>query len=142
VSRFLTPLRLERVEDRSKDGRGTWKLLSDLVYESDVAGIRITAPEGFVTDLASVPRLPFAYLLTGGIGHAAAVIHDVLYSGHQVTRKVADEVFYEALLVVGIPKWQAWLMWSGVRVGGGSAWRKPGQPQEVEAFAEFTREVQ
>jgi hypothetical protein len=138
MSRFLTPLRIERIEDTSRDGRGTWKLLGPLVYQSDFAGITVTVPPGFVTDLASVPRLPFAYLLTGGMGHAAAVIHDALYTGHQVERVTADEVFHEALLVLGISKPQAWLMWAGVRVGGGGSWTAPGASQVVTPVAELT----
>lgn len=138
MSRFLTPLDARRIEDTSHDGRGTWRLLAPLVYESDLAGITVTAPEGFVTDLASVPRLPFAYLLTGGVGHAAAVIHDVLYTKHQVVRSTADDIFHEALLVLGIPRWQAALMWVGVRLGGWIGWKRPGQPQVVEPIAEFT----
>lgn len=138
MSKFITPLRLERLEDSSRDGRGTWLLIDPLVYESDKAGIIITVPKGFVTDLASVPRLPFAYLLTGGIGHAAAVVHDALYTTHQVTREMADDVFYEALLLLGIPKPQAWLMWAGVRVGGGGSWEAPGPDQTVKPVAELT----
>jgi uncharacterized protein DUF1353 len=135
MSRFITPLRLERIEDTSRDGRGTWRLIDGLVYESDVAGIIVSAPPDFVTDLASVPRLPFAYLLTGGIGHAAAVIHDCLYTGHQVTRRMADAVFHEALLVLGIPGWQAWLMWAGVRIGGAGPWDARGAEQTVKPEA-------
>lgn len=129
MSRFLTPLRLERIEDKSKDGRGTWLLLDPLVYESDLGGIIVEAPRGFVTDLASVPRIPFAYLLTGGIGHAAAVVHDCLYTTHATTREMADDIFYEALLVLEVPGWQAWLMWAGVRVGGGGSWHDEPTPQ-------------
>jgi hypothetical protein len=141
MSRFRTPLDLRRIEDTSRDGRGTWELLAPLVYESDLAGITICAPTGFVTDLASVPRLPFAYLLTGGVGHAAAVIHDCLYTGHQVTRAVADDIFHEALLVLGVSKWQAGLMWAGVRVGGGGSWDAPGPVQTVEPIAAWTQDV-
>lgn len=138
MSRFLTTLDARRMEDTSHDGRGTWLLLAPLVYESDLAGITVTAPAGFVTDLASVPRLPFAYLLTGGIGHSAAVIHDALYITHVTTRETADDIFREALLVLGIPRWQATLMWLGVRAGGWIGWKRLGQDQAVEPFAEFT----
>jgi hypothetical protein len=142
MSRFATPLRLERIEDSSRDGRGTWRLLDPLVYESDVAAATVTVPAGFVTDLASVPRLPFAYLLTGGIGHAAAVVHDAIYTGHQVDRALADEIFHEALLVLGVSRLQAWLMWAGVRVGGGSSWTAPGPAQQVAPAVEATELAQ
>lgn len=128
VSRFLTTLRIERIEDRSHDGRGTWRLLDALVYYSDAHGF-LVVPAGFVTDLASVPRVPFAYLLAGGVGHAAAVIHDWLYSAHPVTRSQADEVFYEALQVLSVPRWRAWCMWAGVRIGGWAPWAAAGQHQ-------------
>lgn len=140
MSRFLTPLQLERVEDTSADGRGTWKLLSDLVYESDLAKITITVPAGFITDLASVPRIPLAFMLTAGTGHAAAVLHDCLYVYHWLTRKESDDVFHEALLVLGVPKWRAALMWAGVRVGGSGPWKDEGQEQEAEAYAVFTND--
>lgn len=127
---FQTRLRLERIEDTSRDGRGTWQLLAPLVYVSRVADRVFTIPEGFVTDLASVPRIPLAFWLTGGIGHAAAVVHDWLYTSHAVPRTVADAVFREALTVLGVPSWRTWLMWTGVRVGGGGSWDAPGPRQE------------
>lgn len=132
MSRFTTKLRIERVDDISRDGRGTWKLIDPLVYESDLAGIVIAAPAGFLTDLASVPRLPVAYLLTGGLGHAAAVIHDCLYTTHSTTREVADDVLHEALLVLGVPRHKAWMMWAGVRIGGAGAWDAAGAEQDIE----------
>lgn len=128
---FRTPLRVERIEDTSHDGRGTWRLLAPLVYRSEVADAIFVVPEDFVTDLASVPRLPFAYLLTGGLAHGAAVVHDWLYTTHVVDRPTADAVFREAALECGVSAWQAWLMWAGVRVGGGGSWDAPGQDQPV-----------
>lgn len=128
---FKTKLRLERIEDTSRDGRGTWQLLAPLVYESEVAGRLFVVPEDFVTDLASVPRVPVAYLLTGGLAHGAAVVHDWLYTTHAVDRRTADAVFREAALSLGVSAWQAWLMWVGVRAGGGSSWDVPGSDQPV-----------
>jgi hypothetical protein len=138
MSRFRTRLRADRLEDTSHDGRGTWQLVLPLVYESDVAGAIIVVPGEFVTDLASVPRLPFVYLLAGGIAHAAAVVHDWLYTSHAIDgkpieRAVADAVFREAAMLCGASWFQAWLMYQGVRVGGGAAWERPGprQPDDV-----------
>lgn len=133
MSKFLTTLKVEQVEDNSDDGRGSWKLLAPLAYKSDVAQTIFVAPMGFITDFASVPRLPIAYMLTGGYAHAAAVIHDYLYSSHEVSRSMADAVFHEAILSAGGSKWRAALMYAGVRVGGWTAWDKPGQNPEIEA---------
>lgn len=130
MSQFITPLDARKLgRDASADKRGTWKLLAPLVYESDVAARTLTVPAGFITDFASVPRIPIAHLLAANCGHEAAVIHDWLYSTHQVTRAKADAIFEEALLVGGEPGWRAWLMWAGVRIGGSGPWDAAGQKQ-------------
>jgi hypothetical protein len=115
MSYFLTPLRAE------KDGE-VWTVIQPLVYESDVAQRIFLVPAGFVTDLASVPRLPLAFLLTGDTAHEAAVVHDFIYSRAPVPRDMADKVFKEAALVSGVPAWCANLMYLGIRLGGWAAW--------------------
>lgn len=132
MGQFLYPLRLERVEDVSADGRGTWRLLDTVVFLSAERG-RIVVPAGFVTDLASVPRLPITYFLAGGLAHAAAVVHDWLYTSHELTRAQADAVFREAAQACGVGAWRAWIMWLGVRVGGWAAWGAPG-PEQPESL--------
>lgn len=135
VARFLTPLRVEAIEDASSDGRGTWRLLDDLLYDSPAAQRTIAVPSGFVTDFASVPRVPLAFWLTGGTGHKAAVVHDWLYTTHTLPRDTADAVFREALKASGVPAWRAWLMHAGVRIGGSGPWQEPGQAQTVDLKA-------
>lgn len=115
MSRFLTPLRAE------KSGI-FWTILQPFIYESDLLQTVIVVPEGFVTDFASVPRLPLMFLLAGDEAHEAAVIHDYLYSKQEVPRDQADAVFKEAMGVTGEPSWRRWLMWAGVRAGGWFAW--------------------
>lgn len=91
-SRFLSVLVLIHVSDSLK------RLAYPLEFESESLGRVITVPAGFETDLASVPRLPLAYLLFGGVGDAAAVLHDYAYSGKEpITREQADALFREAL---------------------------------------------
>lgn len=83
-----------------------------------------SVPEGFVTDFASIPRLFWTV-----IGHPAgryaqaAVLHDCLYSTGAAKRAEADRIFREAMAVLGVPGWQRWLMWAGVRIGGGLAYQ-------------------
>lgn len=120
MSCFKTRLDVELIDDRSADGRGLWRLVAPLVYVSDLAGV-ITVPADFVTDFASVPRLPLMFLLAGDTSHEAAVVHDYLYSTHIVDRATADAVLREASAVIGVPAWRRWLMWAGVRIGGGGA---------------------
>jgi hypothetical protein len=130
ASRFTTPLEVRKAaKDNSHDKRGTWKLLAPLAYESVLLGRTVIVPAGFVTDFASVPRLPVAFLLAGNCGHEAAVVHDWLYTSHEVDRATADAVFREALRADGDPAWRAWLMWAGVRVGGAGPYELTGQAQ-------------
>ena len=116
--RFLDPLVLEEVDARR------WRLVHELRYNSALLGATVIVPAGRVTDLSSVPRLPFAYWLAGDTGRKAGVIHDEVYHWHfgGCPRQVADAVFREALIAEGVPAWRAALMYVGVRLGGATAW--------------------
>lgn len=130
MSHFITDLDArELTHDASADKRGTRKLLQPLVYRSDLLGRCVTVPAGFITDFASVPRIPVAYLLAGGCANAAAVLHDWMYTTHEVDRATADAVFREAIIAGGEPTWRAWLMWAGVRIGGSHPYETAGQRQ-------------
>ena len=121
MAKYLTELQTKTLND------GKWKLLKPLVYESDILKRAVTVPEGFITDFASVPRIPVIYAMVGNCSHRAAVIHDYLYRINpipEVTRKIADAVFDEAMSVKAIPKWRRWMMWVGVRLGGRGSYKK------------------
>ncbi len=117
---FLTPLRVELVDQMAAGGRGRWQLLEPLVYLSKYIGLTITVPAGYITDFASVPRAPILFLAWGDTGHKASVIHDYLYSTKPaiMNRLNADRVFREALLVSGVSEDDAEAMYFGVRFGG------------------------
>lgn len=119
MSGFLTRCVLEVADDQDD---GQWILTAPLVYVSDVAGITITVPAGFQTDLASVPRLPLVFLLAGDCAREAAVVHDFLYTSHLVDRATADAVLREASAATGVPWWRRTLMYWGVRIGGARHW--------------------
>lgn len=144
MGKFLTKLKVELLDEKSDSGNDLFRLLEPLIYESDALGI-IIVPRGFVTDFASVPRLPFAYWIAGGMLKEAAVLHDFLYSaphntgtGRVVTRQEADYILrgagIEGLRKAGdelltavrnqviffIPR----LMWLGVWLFGWSHWQK------------------
>lgn len=127
-AKFLNTLSMERY---GKPDSGEWILTKPFVYRSLVAGTTFIVPEGFITDLASVPRLPVVYWLTGATCDEAAVVHDFLYTTQVVTREMADAVLSEASAVMGVPTWRRGLMWAGVRVGGGSHWVDRGEPKDV-----------
>lgn len=126
AARFVTPLITRQVDERAN----LHELLAPLVYDSVVLKTRIRVPKGFRTDFASVPRLPLAYMLTGGKGSRAAVVHDYLYSGGiKVSRAQADKVLREALQASGYGWFTVALMYAGVRLGGAPHFDLPNVPQ-------------
>jgi len=136
---------IQRVEFKTfLDTRGITDEVSEVLanfitlVHSDTQTIQITVESGFVTDFASVPKLPFAYLLFGGIGNYPAVTHDGLYSistkitvvdvdtgaPFEVTRQWADEVFKAGLIERGIPAFKVTMMYWAVRLKGDSFYKK------------------
>lgn len=93
-------------------------------YESDVAMQLITVPIGFYTDFASIPRLGIVYAMLGDRAHEPAVIHDFLYATAITTRKMADDVLFEAMSTMHLPFWQRLPIYWGVRIGGWHAWNQ------------------
>lgn len=122
---FLGPLELRQAAG------GTWITLRPLLYRSARADMVITVAAEFITDLASVPRIPFVYMLAGGRARGPAVVHDWLYQHPDwEDRALADAILREAMAVdhpeLGFepePAWVRGLIWAGVRVGGWVAWR-------------------
>ncbi len=114
---FLTTLDTRTIDD------GRQMLISPLLFYSKSLKRVICVPTGFVTDGASVPRLPFVFLACGGRAKQAAAIHDYLYQTHGTrNRRQADIVFLEAMRVDGLPLWIRELMYAGVRLGGMGSW--------------------
>lgn len=114
---FLTDLDLRAI------GQDRWLLLAPFKVRSAVLKAELSVPQGFESDLASVPRLPFVYWTVGARARKGAIVHDHLYQFQPVSRRKADAVFYElAALEEG---WViAGLMWTGVRAGGWITWRR------------------
>lgn len=141
MSAFLTNLDVRNINDSVNSGRGKWQLLADFSYQSDVANKTITVPVGFITDFASVPRIPVAYMLAGDTAHKAAVIHDWLYTSHELPREVADLVLQEAAIVGGSPAWRAKLIYVGVRVGGSGSYDADGIKQPINVLKVINEKV-
>ena len=121
MSEFKTEL-----DARLKDDDKIWKLNEPLVYQSDILGL-ITVPAGFETDLSSVPRVPFVYMLWGGKAHREGVLHDYLYRIDSIppaTYRQANGVFFEAMQCREKPVHVRYPMWWGVVIGGWTAYHK------------------
>lgn len=130
MSRFVGNLELDYMQDSdgrflcNAAGRQLFILDAPFSFRSDLLGCTITVPKGFVTDLASIPRLPVIYLYLNGIADQAGAIHDYAYSTGLVSRLAADRVLREACLVLGVPAWKAWLIYAAVRLFGENHYAK------------------
>ena len=95
-----------------------WVLTEPCIYESDIWQPKITVPTGFVTDLASIPRI-FRLLIApkNGRHRAPAIVHDYLCRLKlDFSRVKADKIFREAMKLQGVPKMRRWLMYSAVKL--------------------------
>ena len=126
-AKFLTDLVVEALSD------DTWQVVSALRYQSQILNNIIEVPAGFVTDFASVPRVPIVFEQFGDRAHHESVVHDWLYYTASTSRKTADMVFLEAMKSRGKPWWICRGMYLGVRAGGWVAWnahRKARHPKK------------
>lgn len=114
MSQFTTPADL-RLLDGEK-----WELLTQFEYHvgSYPSDDVIRVPAGFVTDLASVPRAFWSILPPHGEYAKAAIIHDYLYTIGLRSKKYADDVFMEAMTVLGVAWWRRKVMYLAVRLFG------------------------
>ena len=89
---------------------------------------RLIVPEGFVSDLASVPWLFRRVLPRFGPWNAAAIVHDYLYregeiNGREIIQREADEIMLAVMKYnANVPRRKAYAIYAGVRLGGFAAW--------------------
>ena len=124
---FLDPLLVQAY------AHGAWVLMGNFRYQA-ADGTVHTAPKYFITDLASTPWL-VKPLLNGIEDRACGVIHDWLYCQNKLAREQCDALFYEMLLATGADLRRAQLMFSGLRIGGGSRYRQCAGGIKVEDLA-------
>lgn len=80
----------------------------------------ITVPDGFVTDLASIPKVfQWVYSPSNEKSKYPSILHDYMYhNGCDYTRKEADLVFYYFLRKQGFNIFRANLYYMAVRLFG------------------------
>ena len=98
----------------------------------------IDIPVGFVSDGNSVPRWFRGLVPKFGRNTLAGIVHDyVYYTGcvtrqmdaeHKdiiitITRKTADQIRHDICCKCSVPKYQTFLSYLGLRLGGFMAWR-------------------
>lgn len=67
-------------------------------------GPSVVVPAGFVTDLASIPRVFWSLLPTDGVYTFPAIVNDYLYWTQTQTRETADDVFLYGMNDMGVSK--------------------------------------
>ena len=96
-----------------------WRTARAFSFEIGRKGSGLTVPveAGTLTDLGTIPRLLWPLLPPHEPRLAAAyVLHDCLTATPDFDRRIADAIFLHALLVLGAPRWRAWVMYAGVRL--------------------------
>ncbi|MDM0078953.1 DUF1353 domain-containing protein [Variovorax sp. J2P1-59] len=103
-------------------------------------GPTVVVPAGFVTDLASIPRVFWSLLPTDGAYTFPAIVHDYLYWVQRYPREVADSVFRYGMDDMKVSSTVSKSIYAAVRAGGGSAWTnnaKLKQSGEMRLLREF-----
>ncbi|EBD5548504.1 DUF1353 domain-containing protein [Salmonella enterica] len=126
MSKFTTPAILEML------GHYNWRVYEPFAfYLSDDNSDVIEVPAGFVTDLATVPRVFWSVMPPDGKYAKAAIIHDYLYDNALRTKKKADLIFLDGMAVLGVPKWKRIVMYLAVRIFGRGNYSKDQQAREA-----------
>jgi hypothetical protein len=121
---FTSPLDVRHLRPGNE-----WKLLADLtaaVICDDAHTELLVVPEGFITDFASVPRIPIFFELFGDVIFDEPAVHDWLYSTGDYPREWCDSVFLAAMLSTGVDPVKANLMYDAVREFGESHYHHKG----------------
>ena len=87
------------------------------VYE-DYHYLGICVPKGFVTNGADIPRVLWSIFPPNSPEYLSAVVlHDYMCAKIGVfTYKEADELFYIAMVDIGVSKWKAKLFYISCRI--------------------------
>lgn len=129
---FLSHLVLEA--DARPDN---WIVRAPLVWCDALYG-RLAVPEGFYTDLASIPRalrnLPA--FDPNGKSRRPAVVHDWLYQCQSHPKSFADEFLRAALIAEGVSPDAAEAFYEAVRLFGQNSWDIDGGRTMAAAFVD------
>ncbi|MFZ3194105.1 MAG: DUF1353 domain-containing protein [Moraxellaceae bacterium] len=124
MAKFTAPLELRLYEDPEgrailREDRTQWLLMQDLPYGP------ITAKQGYVTDLGSIPRIFWRIESPSGRGAKGYVIHDYGYTYALLTREQVDRLLRDALRDVGVPYLARNAIYLAVRAGGKGGYGRP-----------------
>ena len=108
------------------DNGKEWVIRKEFYYDIGYKGSnnRVTVPAGFVTDFTSSPQMLWNIIPQWDRYGKASILHDYLYFSKEKSRKEADKIFYEAMLVSGVKKWKTKIIYWTVRMFGKKAYDK------------------
>lgn len=105
-------------------GKRKWRIEEDFGIQTQAAGW-VVVPKGFVCDLNSIPRFLWWESTPTDYPEAGAT-HDWLYE-IQMAKDVADAVYLEVLLGLGMGSFRAHARYYALRAFGGPAYRSHAQ---------------
>lgn len=108
-----------------------WVVFEPITYYTEKYGETITVPKGFITDLASVPRVIW-WLIPNDGRHIieGSVVHDWLYAnageipGWKYSRTQANFVLREAMREQGASRWERFVVWAALQAFGFISWNR------------------
>ena len=120
MSSFTAPLEVLDLND------GFFEVMREFRYyigeENSVEYVDV--PRGFKTDFYSVPQILQSIVPKTGKGNQASVLHDYLYTNHLYTQKRSDDIFLEAMTVLGMNIVQRYVIYYAVRLFGKFAYER------------------
>ena len=119
-----------------KIGKQSYLLLEDITVNS--LGYEIKLLKGFDFDAASIPQIFWSIIGSPFTGNytTPATIHDGLYAGEVLDRKVCDDIFLDLMKQYKVGYLRRYPMYWAVRLGGGRVWKEHSK-EEVEKYKEF-----
>lgn len=102
------------------EGAKHWRLGAPLLWEDEHEAIAV--PEGFLTDLASIPRAVQWLIPVNGKHRRAAILHDYLFVIQDRDRASVDRLFLDAMEADGVSWLTRRTMYAAVRAGGWMPW--------------------
>ena len=106
-------------------GKGEWILLAP--YSAVWKDGRIDVPEGFQTDLSSIPRVARSIIPQIGDQNGPSVIHDWCYRYRWKGRAISDALFLATMKVKAVNWLRRNIIYAAVRAGGWVTWNKEGK---------------
>lgn len=104
------------------DERSPWVTVGEHRFQNTV--FTVTVPDGFRSDLASVPAWLLWLFPPNGKHQRAALFHDAAYRLQYCDREVADAIFRAIMRRDRVTAWRRQAIYLAVRLFGGLAWER------------------